>query len=150
MPSSIDITGDPSSKKGLVVATDAFGIEAKVQFGADMLATHLNAVVLIPDLFLGQAASMDWIPPDTPEKEALVREWEQRFNSDTEIFPRLMDFFNGAKQKLTSVEGWGIYGLCFGGRVSSFQVCLALIDDWSLSKSKAVTEISMCKISQSG
>ena len=121
MPSPIDITGDPSSKKGLVVVTDAFGIESKVQHGADMLAARLKAVVLIPDLFLGRAASVDWIPPDTPEKVALVHEWEVDFENDTEVFPRLMYFFNSAKGKLTSVEGWGIYGLCFGGRVCIFQ-----------------------------
>ncbi|MCJ1403313.1 hypothetical protein MMC11_006536 [Xylographa trunciseda] len=110
------ITGGPSSRRGLLVVTDAFGIETRVQYGADLLADRLEANVLIPDLFLGDAAKTEWFPPNTPEKQELVSQWEHRFENDSEIYPRIMDCLAEAKKKLPSVESWGIYGLCFGGR----------------------------------
>ncbi|MCJ1396076.1 hypothetical protein MMC18_008964 [Xylographa bjoerkii] len=115
LPFRTDITGDSSSKRGLLVVTDAFGIETRVQYGADLLADRLEATVLIPDLFLGEAAKMEWFPPNTPEKQELVSGWEHRFENDSNIYPRLMDCLAEAKKKLPSVRSWGIYGLCFGG-----------------------------------
>jgi hypothetical protein len=47
-----DITGSQTSTKAIVDVHDIFGLAPQTLQGADLLATTLNAVVLVPD-FLG-------------------------------------------------------------------------------------------------
>jgi hypothetical protein len=49
----IDVTGNITSKKGLVDVYDIFGPAPQTLQGADALATALNSLVVVPDFFRG-------------------------------------------------------------------------------------------------
>ncbi len=58
-----------------------------------------------------------WMPPDTEEKKKLNQEFRDEFTRFPRNYPMLMDVTNEAKEKFTTVEGWAVFGLCWGAKV---------------------------------
>jgi dienelactone hydrolase len=115
---------------GLVDIYDIFGMSDQTVQGADLLATRLNAVVLVPDFFEGDALSHDCVPPDTEEKKKSIED----FLAYKANIPRnqgvLVDAVSQYRTRFPTVGKWGAFGLCWGGKVSSTSQppeCLAML-----------------------
>ena len=87
--------------------------------GADRLAASLDAVILIPDFFEGGAIDVNFVPPDTDEKKKAV----DKFRKEKIVFPenlqKLTRITLEAKQKWPTVEAWGVFGFCWGGKLAA-------------------------------
>ena len=114
---AIDITGNESSSKGIVDIYDVFGLQAQTLQGADRLASSLNALVIMPDFYKGSTADPAWFPPDTDEKKEAAARFRAQLGSPLDTVPVLLRTLAEAKEKWPSVEGWGVFGLCWGGKV---------------------------------
>lgn len=114
-----DVTGNANSGIGLVDLYDVFGLANQTLQGADLLARRLNAVVLVPDFFEGDALSHDAIPADTDARQKIVGD----FLATKANVPRNVGVLVGAveqyRTKFLSVAKWGAFGLCWGGKVRS-------------------------------
>jgi dienelactone hydrolase len=82
-----------------------------------MLASSLDAVVLIPDFFKGEPADIDLFPPDTDEKKAMAQKFITEKARSPEHMTNLIQTVTEAKEKWPTVESWGVFGLCWGGKV---------------------------------
>lgn len=112
-----DTTGPSTSKRALIGVYDVFGSMPQTLQGADRLATSLNALVLMPDFFKGEPLPLSLYPPNTDERKKTVGEFMQtKANIDANT-KKLLEIVKEAKGKYTEVEGWGVYGLCWGGKV---------------------------------
>ncbi|KAJ5537445.1 hypothetical protein N7513_010631 [Penicillium frequentans] len=112
------VTGNIDSGIGLVDLYDVFGLANQTLQGADLLARRLNAVVLVPDFFEGDALSHDAIPADTDAKQKIIGD----FLATKANIPRNVAVLVGAveqyRTKFPSVAKWGAFGLCWGGKVT--------------------------------
>lgn len=114
------MTGTKSSSIGIVDIYDIFGFSIQTLQGADLLATRLNALVLIPDFFHGKKAQAEWYPPDTEEKKENFTRFmaeHAEFHKNVEV---LINVSKEYRTKFPSVKNWGALGLCWGGKVSHF------------------------------
>ena len=66
-----------SPEIGIVSITDGFGPTNPSHLGADLLASHLDAVGIEPDILEGDAAQPNWYPI-TDETKALAEAWRQK------------------------------------------------------------------------
>lgn len=114
---NLDVTGNESSLKGVVDVYDVFGLQVQTLQGADRLASSLNALVIMPDFCKGAFADPAWFPPDTEEKKVAAAKVRARTGSFADTLSVLLRTVAEAKQKWPSVQGWGIVGLCWGGKV---------------------------------
>ncbi|KAL6235624.1 hypothetical protein BDW75DRAFT_250709 [Aspergillus navahoensis] len=111
------VTGPSTSTTAILAIYDIFGNSPQTTQGADILAARLNALVLIPDFFRGDGAKYEWVPPDTEEKTAALMEFvntKASFAGTAQSLPGLVDTY---KRAFPSVQKWGAYGLCWGGKV---------------------------------
>ena len=113
-----DVTGNQASNKGIIDVYDIFGNAPQTFQGADMLAAGLDAVVIVPDFFQGDAIPPDLFPPDTDEKKQIAA----KFLENQANIPRntdvLLQTAAEAKRQWPSVAKWGAFGLCWGGKVA--------------------------------
>lgn len=113
----IDVTGNASSQRGVVVVYDIFGFYPQTLQGADRLAQHLDAVALVPDLFEGTQADKSWLPPNTEEKKAAFGKFRSTTADPAKNLDKLKAVIGEAKTKYPSVQTWAVLGLCWGGKV---------------------------------
>ncbi|KAL4907569.1 hypothetical protein BDW74DRAFT_149450 [Aspergillus multicolor] len=111
------ITGPSDAKTAILAIYDIFGNSPQTTQGADILATRLNALVLIPDFFDGDGAKNEWVPPDTDEKMSALIEFVNTKASFPEAAKRLPGLVGSYKAAFPAVQKWGAYGLCWGGKV---------------------------------
>ncbi|KAK9482442.1 dienelactone hydrolase [Lipomyces starkeyi] len=111
------ITGSATPTIGIIDVYDAFGMATQTLQGADILATALNALVLVQDFFKGEPAKHEWLPPDTDEKRQLFT----KFMTERAAFPgnvdALLQTVKKATEKYPSITAWGTFGLCWGGKI---------------------------------
>lgn len=112
-----DITGPTTAKTAILTIYDIFGNSPQTTQGADLLAARLNALVLIPDFFKGNGAKQEWIPPDTEEKTAALMAFVSEKASWVDAAKGINGVVNAYRAAFQSVEKWGAYGLCWGGKV---------------------------------
>ncbi|KAL3475129.1 hypothetical protein BJX99DRAFT_230289 [Aspergillus californicus] len=111
------VTGPTTAKTGILAIYDIFGNSSQTTQGADLLAQRLNALVLIPDFFQGDGAKHEWIPTDSEEKMALLMDFVKTKADWTEVSQSMPDVVKAYQSVFPSVENWGGYGLCWGGKV---------------------------------
>ncbi|KAL4940862.1 hypothetical protein BDV06DRAFT_13212 [Aspergillus oleicola] len=111
------VTGPPTSKTAIFSIYDIFGNSPQTTQGADILSSTLNCLVLIPDFFDGDGAKHEWVPPDNEEKQKLLMEFVQTKASFGKAASSIPDLVSAYKKQFPSVERWGAYGLCWGGKV---------------------------------
>ena len=92
--------------------------------GADRLAESLDAVVLVPDFFKGEPLNLGVVPSDTAEKKTIIQKFMAEKANPFEVFPSLVQTATEAKEKYPNVQGWGVFGLCWGGKVRTLEVLL--------------------------
>ncbi|KAJ5618771.1 hypothetical protein N7510_002755 [Penicillium lagena] len=111
------VTGDPNASIGLIDIYDIFGLASQTLQGADLLATRLNAIVLIPDFFEGDALKHEYVPADTEEKQKIISEFlAHKANFDRNVGV-LLDAVPQYKLSFPAASTWGAFGLCWGGKV---------------------------------
>jgi len=96
---------------------DAFGLTAPTLQGADCLAAKLGCLVIVPDYFKGEPASLGWIPPDTDEKKVHYQKFMSEKALSPDNYPALIQSAADAKATFSNVQSWGVLGLCWGGKV---------------------------------
>ena len=136
----LDTTGNESSARGIIDVYDIFGLMPPTLQGADRLAESLDAVVLVPDFFKGEPLSLGVVPSDTAEKKTIVQKFMAEKANPFEVFPSLFQTATEAKEKYPNVQGWGVFGLCWGGKVRVSKAFLLTF--WSLME--AVASIACC------
>jgi len=104
--------------RGVIHIYDIFGISPQTLQGADRLAAHLNAIVLVPDFFQGATLPADLVPADTDEKKAKLHQFKKERADIPECLKLLKETTRGATGHFTSVTGWAVSGLCWGGKVA--------------------------------
>jgi len=111
------VTGSTSATKGIIDIYDVFGMASQTLQGADIIASTLNALVLVPDFFCGETAKHEWLPPNTDEKMvAFKRFMTERADFSTNV-ETLLKIAKEAKEEYSSVTTWGSFGLCWGGKI---------------------------------
>lgn len=114
-----DVAGNPeAAKKGIIDVYDVFGNAPQTLQGADMLAEALDAVVLVPDFFKGEALPGDLFPPDTDEKKQIVSVFLANQAAPAKNVEALLQAAAEAKKRWPSIEKWGAFGLCWGGKIA--------------------------------
>lgn len=76
--------------------------------------------MLVPDLLKGDYALDAWFPPDTPEKQQLIRAFMKNTSSATEPnVDALLRLRREVGDKWPAVEGHVVVGgLCWGGKIA--------------------------------
>jgi dienelactone hydrolase len=127
----LDVTGNVNAGIGLVDIYDIFGMSDQTIQGADLLAARLNAVVLVPDFFEGDALSHDFVPPDTEEKQKVIGEFLAHKANISRNQSVLVNAVSQYRTRFPSVRKWGAFGLCWGGKVinkdQSYRVYLPML-----------------------
>jgi dienelactone hydrolase len=111
------VTGNTDGKMGIVDLYDVFGLASQTLQGADLLAGRLNAVVLVPDFFEGDALKPEYVPADTEEKKQIIAEFMAHKASFSRNATVLLEAIPEYKARFPSVGKWGAFGLCWGGKV---------------------------------
>jgi hypothetical protein len=79
------------------------------------LAAHASALVFVPDLFEGKSLDKGAIPPDTPEKQALLQEFMSSSANVTSNIDKVAKIRKAIGDQWPSIEDHiGIFGLCWG------------------------------------
>ncbi|KAI9927463.1 hypothetical protein MW887_003077 [Aspergillus wentii] len=112
------VTGSTDASIGIVDIYDIFGLASQTIQGADLLAARLNAVVLVPDFFKGEAAKHEWLPADTEEKQKLLMGFVSTAASIPNNVGVLLEAIKEYQTKFPTVKKWGALGLCWGGKVT--------------------------------
>ncbi|KAL2001667.1 hypothetical protein VTN02DRAFT_1420 [Thermoascus thermophilus] len=112
-------TGNPSSKRGVVLVYDIFGFYPQTLLGADRLSEHLDALTLVPDLFEGTQADINWLPMDTPEKQQAFQKFFSEVAAPQKNVEKLVAIVTECKKKYPNVEKWAVLGLCWGGKLAA-------------------------------
>eukprot|EP00762_Andalucia_godoyi_P002166 ANDGO_02581.mRNA.1 putative AIM2 family protein C977.15 len=105
---------DASTKRAIVVMYDIFGLPRKrLHQICDQLSTALNAAVLAPDAFKGEAWSVENFPP---ADFAVLLQWLGRVGSYTgNVEFTISSTVDFVKSKAPKAEV-GIAGFCWGGQ----------------------------------
>ncbi|KAF3290271.1 hypothetical protein TWF132_007064 [Orbilia oligospora] len=109
----------PTPETGILFVYDIFGYFKQTLQGADILAlTDPGHVVVMPDFFFGKP--MDVKLFESPEgKEALGSFFRNEANLE-KTRTNALNILEGLKEKFPTVKKWGIFGLCWGGKASTF------------------------------
>ncbi|KAH6658400.1 dienelactone hydrolase family protein [Truncatella angustata] len=113
------VTGPSNPTRAIVFIYDIFGLAPQTLQGADRLANSINGLVIVPDFFKGVYAQPNWTPPDTEEKKAAFAKFRSEQAGIPQNVGKLIEFRKEAGEKWSSVgeEGWGVFGLCWGGKL---------------------------------
>ncbi|KAF3911035.1 hypothetical protein AA313_de0203201 [Arthrobotrys entomopaga] len=110
-----DVTGPADAKSSIVFIYDAFGYSDHCFIGADYLSELTGALCIVPDL-LDDAA----IRPgehSAEEMNALIAKFRAKINEFKDFPGQVVNGIKAWESKWPSVEKWGAFGLCFGGKV---------------------------------
>jgi len=110
------VTGNTSSKKALVDVYDVFGPASQTLQGADALAKALDILVVVPDFFEGEPMLDSWFTGGE-ENDKLKAAFFAKAMDLNKHTKSLLEFTAAAKEKWSSVESWGAFGLCWGGKI---------------------------------
>jgi len=111
------VTGPDASTNAIVCVYDIFGYFPQTQQGADIIASTLNTTVYMPDFFEPDGPfPHDPFPPTTDEgKQALQNFFGTTANPPKNV-EKLIEF--GKVLKTNGAKKIGVYGFCWGGKVS--------------------------------
>lgn len=78
----------------------------------------------MPDFFKGEPLPLSLYPPDTDEKKKTAMEFMAGPANVPKNVDKLVEAVKEAKGKYGTVESWGTYGLCWGGKLC--EPCMTL------------------------
>ncbi|KAK6508871.1 hypothetical protein TWF481_003638 [Arthrobotrys musiformis] len=114
-------TGPTASNSAIVFIYDAYGYADQVLAGADLLSDLSGSLVIVPDV-LGDAAispkyrSFDQISEEI--KKPLLATFMGKINEFRDFPGQILDGLEKWGDLWPSVEKWGVFGLCFGGKLA--------------------------------
>ncbi|KAI0724185.1 hypothetical protein C8T65DRAFT_625701 [Cerioporus squamosus] len=116
--SKVYVTGPQTpGKVALVSVYDIFGFKPQTQQGADILAEKLGVQVLMPDFFEpGEPWPVDQFPPKTDEEKAKLQQFFGGIANPGNAVEKAINV--GKALKSEGVEFVGLYGYCWGGKVT--------------------------------
>ncbi|KAA1468457.1 dienelactone hydrolase [Dentipellis sp. KUC8613] len=111
------ITGPATSETAVVCVYDIFGFKPQTQQGADRLADALHARVVMPDFF---EPNRPWDTAQFPPRTDAARAQLQAFFGGTANPQKNVEklLCVGRALRGEGVRRIGVYGLCWGGKVS--------------------------------
>ncbi|KAK7204037.1 Alpha/Beta hydrolase protein [Myxozyma melibiosi] len=130
--------GSPTSDLVLICIYDVFGLHKNTFQGADYLALQSSAappLVLMPDFFEGKP-----LDPARMKEEGYRESWRAS-NSDTEHLAYLERVLSYVKQTYPGVKAIGLYGFCWGGKLSIMAAKHALVSAVSLIHPSRLSEL---------
>jgi dienelactone hydrolase len=71
----------------------------------------------MPDYFKDSPGDPNWYPTDTEEKARLLQKFKIEKAFTPNNLPMVIQSAVDAKLRWPSVHGWGVFGLCWGGKV---------------------------------
>jgi len=113
------VTGEPSSKTGVLVVYDIFGYYPQTIQGADIISAA-HHLVAMPDFFEGSPMPMSYFPPDTEERKKNMGEF-----FSTKAMPpqghmeKAHKVLADLQEKYPSVQKWAVIGYCWGGKIAT-------------------------------
>jgi len=111
------ITGPDSSDNAIVCVYDIFGYFPQTQQGADIIASTLKTKVYMPDFFEPAAAfPAEKFPPKTDEVKKELQAFFGGPASPPASMKKLVDLGQHLKSK--GAKHLGVYGFCWGGKVT--------------------------------
>ncbi|EED21098.1 dienelactone hydrolase, putative [Talaromyces stipitatus ATCC 10500] len=110
-------TGRQDATIGVIDVYDVFGISNHTQQGADLVASTLDAVVIVPDLLKGTYAKPEWFPLDSDEKRAHFFGFLKGYAAPNKHVDPLLEFMKHVQSRFPTVTKWGSFGLCWGAKV---------------------------------
>jgi len=112
--------GSTSSTRGIIYIYDALGYTNQTFQGADRLAEHLEALVLMPDFFEGPALDTSIFQMGEEERKAAIGKFFAGAGDIAKSVQKLLTkVAPDAVQKYPSIKSWGAIGFCWGGKVSA-------------------------------
>lgn len=73
--------------------------------------------MVVPDLFKGKALPLDVHPPDTDEKQKIIKAFQPLMDPSLHI-PSVKQVVDEVTTK-RGIISWGSFGLCFGGMITA-------------------------------
>lgn len=116
------VVGDEKSEGAILSVYDIFGHFPQTIQGADILAysdTEHPYQVFVPDFFNGNAAKIEWYPPDTDDKKKALGDWFPAVASPPQHLPKIPGLLDAAEKHNGNIKSWGIIGYCWGGKLAS-------------------------------
>ncbi|KAA8900013.1 dienelactone hydrolase [Sphaerosporella brunnea] len=111
------VTGSTSSKTGVLVIYDIFGMDFKQTLqGSDIIASSGHLVVM-PDLFKGQPMDIGVFPPDTDERRKKLTDFFATTANPQNNVETVKNLVPALKEAYPSVEKWALVGYCWGGKI---------------------------------
>ncbi|RMZ81170.1 hypothetical protein DV737_g2637, partial [Chaetothyriales sp. CBS 132003] len=115
------VTGPSDADTAIFLIYDIFGFFPQTIQGADILAASDKdrpKQVFIPDFWDGNAANIDWYPPDTEEKQKSFTSWFGNAVPSKHL-PRVPGLLDAAERFNPKIKSWGTIGYCWGGKMVS-------------------------------
>ncbi|KAL0950700.1 hypothetical protein HGRIS_007477 [Hohenbuehelia grisea] len=111
------VTGPDASDNAIVCVFDIFGFFPQTQQGADIIASTLKTKVYMPDFFdPAPAFPADNFPPKTDEAKKQLQDFFGGPASPPDTMKKLVAFGNHLKSN--GAKRLGVYGFCWGGKVT--------------------------------
>jgi dienelactone hydrolase len=116
------VTGNQSSSTVLTIIYDIFGFHPATQQGADLLASSLDALVVMPDFFHGKPMPQELFPPQTDEDKQKVQDFFSGPAEPSKNLKALSSFAKAASETFPASEGQekkhAIMGFCWGAKIA--------------------------------
>ncbi|TVY84716.1 putative AIM2 family protein [Lachnellula suecica] len=120
-------TGSPTSKRGIFMIYDVFGIFVQTVRGADILASGYHETpdkggeykVFMPDWFGENAADVSHYPPKTPQEIAQTNAFMNGPAAPSGTVPRIAPLMEEIKKAHPHISEWAIVGFCWGGKIAA-------------------------------
>ncbi|KAK6357690.1 hypothetical protein TWF718_001998 [Orbilia javanica] len=114
------VTGPSTAKSAIVFIYDAYGYSDQILLAADFLSELSGALIIVPDVLSDAAIppkyeSVDKVPEE--EKQALLGKFMGKINGFQDFPGQILSSTEEWRASWPSIEKWGIFGLCFGGKV---------------------------------
>jgi len=138
--------GNQKATTAVVAIFDIFGFFPQTQQGADILAETLSARVLMPDVFFGKPFSIEQHPPKNDEDKKALQTFFQTSGNFETVLPGILNLAKLLRDD--GVTKLYLYGLCWGGKVSTLAGCQSMnIDGKSIPAFDAVACIHPAMLS---
>jgi dienelactone hydrolase len=111
------ITGPDLSDNAIICVYDIFGHFPQTQQGADILASTLKTTVFMPDFFEPDPPfPVENFPPKTTEAKAELQSFLSTTANPSKSIEKLVTLGNDLKKE--GRKKIGVYGFCWGGKVT--------------------------------